>query len=59
MNLFHTKMVEREAKRLADGMRANGLLVTKDDYKEILADLLEISQKEVDEGRPLLTWLTK
>ena len=59
MNLFHTKMVEREAKRLADGMRANGLLVTKDDYKEILADLLEISQDEVQAGRSPLEWFNR
>ena len=56
MNLFHTKMVEREAKRLADGMRANGLLVTKDDYKEILADLIGIAQNEVRAGRSPLEW---
>lgn len=59
MNLFHTKMIEREAKRLADGMRANGLLVTKDDYKEILADLIGISQNEVQAGRSPLEWFNR
>lgn len=59
MNLFHTKMIEREAKRLADGMRANGLLVTKDDYKEILADLIGISQNEVQAGRSPLEWFDR
>ena len=57
MNEFRTKMIEREAKIIAKGMRQAGLLIDKSNYIEILNDLTEISEGEIQAGRPLLGWL--
>jgi len=58
MNEFHTKMIEKEAKILANGMRREGLILTQANYMEILNDLMEIAASEIQEGRTPLGWLT-
>jgi len=54
---LQTKQIEREAKSMVDGMRAYGVIMTKDDLEYVLSDLIEISLKELKAGRPLLAWL--
>jgi hypothetical protein len=57
MNEFHTKMIEREAKAMVEGMRRHGIMLTKDDYLEVLNDLIEISEVEIRDGRSPIGWL--
>jgi hypothetical protein len=57
MNEFHTKMIEREAKAMVEGMRRYGIMLTKEDYLDVLNDLTEIARDEIKAGRTLLGWL--
>ena len=57
MNEFHTKMIEREARAMVEGMRRHGIMLTKADYLDVLNDLIEISEQEISKGSPLLEWL--
>jgi flagellar motor component MotA len=57
MNEFHTKMIEREARKMVEGMRRHGIMLTKEDYLDVLKDLIEISEQETRKGRLPLDWL--
>jgi hypothetical protein len=57
MNEFHQKIVEKEAREIAGGMRRAGLIVSREQMSEILLDLTQIAKEEMDSGRSPTGWL--